>query len=161
MKKLVAWACRKLHIDLSEEKQNTIAQFIRFAFVGLSNTLVSYIIYLGVLLIMSPYDIDWDFYVASVLSFLLSVLWSFYWNRRVVFNDQTKDRKVAKRLIKTYISYAITGIGVANLLLFLWVTVLGIPKTIAPLISLFILVPMNFLLNKYWTFRDDSREKED
>ena len=152
MKRLITLVFEKLHIKVSEEKIEILAQFIKFGLVGLSNTLLSYAIYLLTLLILSPLKLSWDYFVASVLSFVLSVLWSFFWNNRFVFKQDSKKRSFWKSLFKTYLSYAFTGIILGNILLYVWVALLGIPKTLAPLLSLVITVPLNFLLNKYWAF---------
>lgn len=152
MKKILMVIFEKLHIKVSEQKIETLAQFIKFGVVGLSNTLLSYAIYLLTLLILSPLKLSWDYFVASVLSFVLSVLWSYFWNNRFVFKQDSKKRSFWKSLFKTYLSYAFTGIVLGNILLYVWVALLGIPKTLAPLLSLVITVPLNFLLNKYWAF---------
>lgn len=152
MKRLITLVFEKLHIKVSEEKIEILAQFIKFGLVGLSNTLLSYAIYLLTLLILSPLKLSWDYFVASVLSFVLSVLWSYFWNNRFVFKQDSKKRSFWKSLFKTYLSYAFTGIILGNILLYVWVALLGIPKTLAPLLSLVITVPLNFLLNKYWAF---------
>lgn len=152
MKKILTVIFEKLHIKVSEQKIETLAQFIKFGVVGLSNTLLSYAIYLLTLLILSPLKLSWDYFVASVLSFVLSVLWSYFWNNRFVFKQDSKKRSFWKSLFKTYLSYAFTGIVLGNILLYVWVALLGIPKTLAPLLSLVITVPLNFLLNKYWAF---------
>ena len=152
MKRLITLVFEKLHIKVSEEKIEILAQFIKFGLVGLSNTLLSYAIYLLTLLILSPLKLSWDYFVASVLSFVLSVLWSYFWNNRFVYKQDSKKRSFWKSLFKTYLSYAFTGIILGNILLYVWVALLGIPKTLAPLLSLVITVPLNFLLNKYWAF---------
>lgn len=152
MKKFITIIFEKLHIKVSEEKIEILAQFIKFGLVGLSNTLLSYAIYLLTLLILSPLKLSWDYFVASVLSFVLSVLWSYFWNNRFVFKQDSKKRSFWKSLFKTYLSYAFTGIILGNILLYVWVALLDIPKTLAPLLSLVITVPLNFLLNKYWAF---------
>ena len=152
MKRLITLVFEKLHIKVSEEKIEILAQFIKFGLVVLSNTLLSYAIYLLTLLILSPLKLSWDYFVASVLSFVLSVLWSYFWNNRFVFKQDSKKRSFWKSLFKTYLSYAFTGIILGNILLYVWVALLGIPKTLAPLLSLVITVPLNFLLNKYWAF---------
>jgi putative flippase GtrA len=61
--------------------------------------------------------------------------------------------------LKTYLSYAATGLVLANILLYVFVDVLGIHKSVAPFISLLITVPLNFILNKYWAFRKEKKEK--
>lgn len=152
MKSLIEKICLKLHIKLTDNKIETLVQFIKFGIIGLSNTLLSYVIYLLTLLLLKPLNLSWDYFVGSVLSFVLSVLWSFYWNNRLVFTKKSEKRSILKSLLKTYASYAFTGIVLGNLLLFLWVAVLGIPKTLAPLLSLVITVPLNFILNKFWAF---------
>ena len=152
MKKIITVIFEKLHIKVSEAKIDTLAQFIKFGLVGLSNTLLSYAIYLLTLLLMSPLKLSWDYFVASVLSFVLSVLWSYFWNNRFVFKQGSNKRSFWRSLFKTYLSYAFTGIILGNILLYVWVALLGIPKTLAPLLSLVITVPLNFLLNKYWAF---------
>ena len=57
-------------------------------------------------------------------------------------------------LLKTYVSYAFTSLFLSEVLLALWVKVLGISAYIAPLINLLITVPLNFVLQKYWAFRE-------
>lgn len=98
---------------------------------------------------------SWDFVVANVASFLLSVLWSFFWNNKFVFKTENNEkRSVAKTLLKTYVAYGFTGIVLNNILGFVWISCLGISKYIAPIFNLFISVPLNFFINKFWTFKN-------
>ena len=98
---------------------------------------------------------DFDYIVAQVIAFFISVLWSFYWNRKFVFEAENEVSWL-KALLKTYISYAFTGIFLSNVLLILWVQILHISKLIAPIINLLVSVPLNFILNKFWAFRKDE-----
>ena len=141
------------------ERHGSLLQFIKFGIVGVSNTAIGYFLNVAVLFILKPYDLSWDFYVANVVSFFLSVLWSFYWNNRYVFKVQEGEKRNAgKALLKTYLSYGFTGIILNNVLSHFWVDVLGISKFVAPLLNLFLSVPINFLMNKLWAFR---AQKED
>ena len=116
------------------------------------------------------YNIDWDtflllfqrlgilagfdYIVAQVIQFFLSVLWSFYWNNRMVFKLKEGDhRSILKSLLKTYVSYAFTGLFLSSILLIFWVQVLHISEFIAPVINLCVSVPLNFLINKFWAFK--------
>lgn len=140
----------------------SLAQFIKFALVGVSNTLISYILYVLFLAVMQELNIfpKYDYLIAQVTSFLLSVLWAFYWNRRFVFNiDKGDDVVWWKALIKTYISYSFTGLFLGSVLLVLWVEFLGISKYLAPILTLLITVPLNFILNKFWAFKKENRNK--
>lgn len=137
----------------SDLKQKFI-QFIKFGIVGLSNTIISYVIYVVSLLIMQKYQMlpKTDYLVAQFFGFVLSVLWSFYWNRRFVFKEGAEKVSWPVALLKTYASYAFTGILLNSILSFLWVEYLHIPKLIAPVINLLVSVPLNFILNKFWAF---------
>ena len=54
-------------------------------------------------------------------------------------------------LVKTYISYGFSFI-LSTLLLYLQVNILGISQAVAPIINIMITTPINFLMNKFWTF---------
>ena len=136
---------------------DTLIQFIKFGIVGLSNTLLGYVIYVVTLRILRAAQVfpEADIFLAQLVMFLLSVLWSFYWNNRMVFKaKEGEKRDWLPALLKTYVSYAFTSLFLSEVLLALWVKVLGISAYIAPLINLLITVPLNFVLQKYWAFRE-------
>ena len=140
----------------SESAETAFVQFVKFGIVGVTNTLISYVLYAGSLLIMKNYRIflGMDYLVAQVIAFVLSVLWSFYWNNKYVFKIGDGDgRSVWRSLIKTYISYSFTGLFLSAILLIFWVRVLGISEFLAPILNLIISVPLNFIINKFWAFK--------
>lgn len=160
MNKLIDKILKFFHINLSQEKVDALTQFIKFGIVGVSNTVLSYLINVGVLFILKPYEVKWDIYAGNIISFVLSVLWSFFWNNKFVFTKKEgEQRSIVKSLLKTYVSYGFTGFVLANILSFLWVNMLGISKLIAPLLNLVISVPVNFILNKLWAFKTDKNIK--
>ncbi len=119
-------------------------QFIKFGLVGVSNTLISLVIYY----ILVYFNVN--YIVANTIGFIVSVLNSYYWNNKYVF-DKT-ERGTVKPLIKVFMSYGSTFL-LGTFLLFLMVQVIGISELIAPLINLVITIPINFLLNKFWAFK--------
>ena len=136
---------------------DTLIQFIKFGIVGLSNTLLGYVIYVVTLRILRAAQVfpEADIFLAQLVMFLLSVLWAFYWNNRMVFRaKEGEKRDWLPALLKTYVSYAFTSLFLSEALLALWVKVLGISAYIAPLINLLITVPLYFVLQKYWAFRE-------
>ena len=142
--------------------KKTIIQFLKFGLVGASNTLIGYLIYVVTLKLLRVLDL-WptiDIYIAQFIMFVLSVAWSFYWNNKFVFKkEEERERNIIAALIKTYISYAFTSLILSELLLVIWVKYLGIDEYIAPIISLFITVTLNFLIQKLWAFKDkDGKE---
>ena len=140
----------------SKVMKKTFIQFIKFGIVGVSNTLVSYLLNLLCLFLLDKYDFVYDYVIANTVAFVLSVLWSFYWNERFVFTEHNEDYKSNKfvRLLKMYLSYGFTGIILNNVLSYVWISVFGISKVIAPLINSAIGVPINYVINKKWTFEE-------
>ena len=157
MNNIIGYILRKiLRLNISDEKMDTLMQFIKFGIVGLSNPVISYVIYVGVLLLFQKNKMipTIDYLVAQVIAFILSVLWSFYWNNKYVFQKKDdEERNLLQSLIKTYISYAFTGLFLNSILSLLWVEIVHIPKMVAPIINLLVSVPINFLMNKFWAFR--------
>lgn len=148
--------CKLLRLKINETQWEALMQFVKFGIVGLSNTAISYVIYVVTLILFQKNNLipSVDYLVAQVIAFILSVLWSFYWNNKFVFEKaDNEERNIVHALIKTYISYAFTGLFLNSILSLLWVEVLGIPKIIAPIINLLVSVPLNFVMNKFWAFR--------
>jgi putative flippase GtrA len=137
-------------------KPDTIVQFIKFGIVGFSNTAISYLIYF-VLVYFGLHYI-----AASIIAFIISVLNSFFWNNKYVFKrNKDQKRSIIHSLIKTYISYAFTGLILQNILLFLFIDILHISKYLAPFFGLVITIPLNFILNKIWAFRSVKHDKDE
>lgn len=139
--------------DLTDKKRQTFKEFLQFGLVGVSNTIISYLLYVVTLLLVSKSDVKFDYIIANIVSWLLSVLWSFYWNNKFVFKkEEGEKRNIWAALFKTYVSYGFTGLILNNILSVLWVSVLHISKMLAPIINLVISIPINFFMNKLWAF---------
>ena len=146
---------------LKEEQAQGLVQFVKFGIVGLSNTVVSYVIYIASLMLFQKLDVlkNSDYLVAQIIAFVLSVLWSFYWNNKYVFTEEESEkRNMFQVLVKTYISYAFTGLFLNSILSLLWVELLHMSKLIAPIINLLVSVPINFFMNKFWAFKKKPSE---
>ena len=130
-----------------------MVQVFLFGLVGFSSALVNLGIYNLVLWILQilRWFPGFDFLVAQFFGFVISVAWAFWFNRRYVF--RTPDAPWKESLIKVYITYSLTGIGLSSLLSLLWVHVCGFPKEIVTILNDTLCFPVNFLLNKYWSFR--------
>ena len=78
---------RFLHREYTKIQHTSFMQFIKFGIVGLSNTIISYVLYAVVLLLLQKKMLfpKIDYLLAQIVAFVLSVLWSFYWNNRMVF----------------------------------------------------------------------------
>lgn len=123
-------------------------QFFKFGLVGLSNTAISLgiyylLVYLGV-----------HYVLANACGFVVSVINSYLWNSRVVFKGK-QEKSAARAFAKVFCSYGVSFFLSTVLMLF-FVQILHISQYIAPLLRLLFTVPLNFMMNKLWAFKDKS-----
>lgn len=123
-------------------------QFIKFGMVGLLNTMLAYIINNG-----CYYLLNLNEQISNIIAFIITVFISYILNNKYVFNSN-RNKSFLKGLLKVYMSYFITGILITGILLYYEVRVLLIPNYIASLLNLIITVPLNFILNKFWAFKE-------
>ena len=149
MRRLLDLLFHRLGANNRREQKALVIQFVKFGLVGVSNTLVSWICYYIILWI------DDNLYMlGSLVGTVVSIANAFIWNDRFVFKGQENDWKNRlKRLGKTYVSYGGTSL-LSMLLLWIEVQLFGVRKVIAPVVNLLITIPINFLINKFWTFRN-------
>ena len=136
----------RLNIHSKEEFYHFVQQFTKFGLVGVSNTAISLAIYYTFIVLDPALYI-----VGNTVGFVVSVLNAYYWNNKYVFkkNEQGHLRTV----FKTYMAYGST-FALGTVLLYVMVQMLGVSKVLAPLINLIITIPLNFLLNKFWAFKE-------
>ena len=129
--------------------KSTIVQFIKFSAVGVVNTLVSLTVYYIFVLI------DKDTYlIGNVVGFIISVLNSYILNCIFVFKSSGNNH--LKGLMKMYLMYGSTTI-LSTVMLYYLVEECNISEFIAPLITLMVTLPLNYLLSKLWVFVDKSK----
>lgn len=132
-------------VESKEDFFKLCIQFIKFCVVGVSNTLIALVIYYVFVII------DKDLYiVGNSVGFVVSVLNAYYWNNKYVFKKNEKS--TIKTLTRTFTAYGSTFL-LSTVFLYLMVHKMGISEMIAPLINLIITIPLNFIINKLWTFK--------
>lgn len=136
-------------MKLIDRMKNTkiVLQFFKFSIVGLSNTFVSLAIYYIFLWVNK------DFYlIGNIVGWIISVINAFYWNNKYVFENSLNGfLQTIRKIGKTYLSYGATLV-LSTILLYFEVDLWRWSSVISPLINLLITIPLNFLLNKFWTF---------
>lgn len=153
-------------------KNNLIKQIVSFGLVGILNTIVSQIVY------MICVGVGMHYIAANVIGFIISVFHAYLWQTKLVFKeDESLEKRVWWQvLLKTFAAYSFTGLVLNNVLLILWIDVIRIERltpiltgfvnrfgiqvenrelavTVAPLLNIVINVPINFLINKFWAYR--------
>lgn len=86
---------------------------------------------------------------ANIISIHVGIFTSFALNRS--FNFKVKD-KTATRFLSFY-AVGLTGLGISELMLYLMVTAGGWNELICKLLSIVVVALVQFLLNKYITFK--------
>lgn len=143
-----------MHIKLSEAQYNRMVRFIKFSLVGVSNTLISYSIYIIFI------KIGMHYMYGNIVGFIVSVLNAVYWNNKYVFKRKTEEnRYILITIIKSFISYGATSFFIGSILLFIWIDILHISEIIAPILNLLITIPLNFIANKVWIFKIKERKR--
>ena len=133
---------------------NLIKQFIKFGIVGAINTILSYLI-----TNINYYLFNLHPQISNIIAFIITVFISFMLNSKYVFKPENQN--FWKSLIKVYASYSITGLFLTGILIYIEEELLGIPHYLATLMNLIITIPINFILNKFWTYKDNKTKKED
>lgn len=130
-----------------------VSQVIKFGLVGVANTIINYAVYsfcvyLGV-----------HYLLSNILGFIVSVLNAYYWSDRYVFKKKEGEyRGIVKTLLKTYLSYGSTSLLLASVLLYIYVDKFHISEYIAQLLVLIITIPLNFIINKFWSFKTGKKK---
>lgn len=125
-----------------------ITQFIKFGMVGAINTILTLIIQWIFL------SLDFHYLVGSVVSFLITVVLAYVLNN--IFAFRGEDGTIIwsfRAFVKVFLSYSFTGLIIANIGLWFWNDILHINQNLSPVLNLFVTIPINFLMNKYWAYR--------
>lgn len=166
-------------------KKGNVIQFLKFALVGVSNTAVNYLVYV-ILVAFGVYYLIANVF-GFFISVLNAYFWG---SRFVFKEDETKEKRVWwKVLLKTYASYAF-GLVLSTLLLVLWVDLIRIgeaflfvndflkpiheavsfvpaemdarklSEVIGPVLNMIVTIPINFVMNKFWAYRQKNASGE-
>lgn len=166
-------------------KKKNVWQFLKFALVGVSNTAVNYLVYILFVALGAHYVAANIF--GFLISVLNAYFWG---SRFVFKEDETKERRIWwKVLLKTYASYAF-GLVLNTVLLVLWVDLIRIGEScgfvndllgevhaafpflpeemdarriseiVGPILNMIVTIPINFVMNKFWAYRQKSLPAE-
>ena len=126
-------------------QNKSFIQLLKFGIVGVSNTLLTAIT-IWVLLRM----LHFDNYSSNIIGYIVGLVNSFIWNRKWTF---ASNAKVKDTIFKFSITFAISYLfQLGNLYLLIHYT--QIDSYICQLISIVVYTVINFMSNKYYTFKD-------
>lgn len=141
MKRIIEKIIRRIGIK-------TFRQLFRFSLIGILNAIVNYSIYL-----LFIYYLNFYYLLALILSHIITVFHSYFWNRFWAF--ESRDRYL-KEISRFFIVYTLSFL--LNLIFLpLLVEIFNLNPGPAQLIPLILITAINFIFNflglKFWTFR--------
>ena len=133
-----------------------VEQFIKFGIVGAFNTIFGLVIYWVLT------HIGVHYLIANAIGFTITVAISYCLNNTFTFRSkEEKANWSILGLLKSYVSYSVTGVFINSALLWFWNDYIGINQDLAPVLNLFVTIPLNFLMNKLWVFKKNDSNEED
>jgi dolichol-phosphate mannosyltransferase len=123
-----------------------VKQFVKFAIVGSIGTVVDICI-----LVFLKEIVGINVYVANTFSFTAAVLNNYTLNTLWTFGDQDKQHK--RQLVQFFI-VSIVGLGLSQVLLFVFHDILNQHYLIAKCLAILIVLFWNFTANRLWTFKE-------
>lgn len=132
-------------MKLMDSKDN-IKQFIRFCIVGAINTLISFIVYSGLVYLGINY------LISNILGYVTGLLNSFLLSKSFVFKIK---RTSINTTLKFIMVYGFT-LAMNTIFLFLLVNKFLLNKYIAQVFVIGLGTMINFIGNKLWTFNRSS-----
>lgn len=120
-----------------------VIRFIKFAMVGVINTLVNWIIFF-ILNALGMYYI-----LANIIAYILGTVNSYLWNTLWVF--KYKDKASTETTIK-FIILNLIGLGLNTGILYVLVDLCNLNKFIGLVITTAIVMIINYIVNKLWVF---------
>jgi dolichol-phosphate mannosyltransferase len=131
-------------IRLRSRQLQSLKKFIKYSLVGATGFAMD-LISLAALVEIWHWSPLW----ASCVSFTLSVVNNFSWNRSWTFRDSQGNYR------SQFIKFLITALAglVINLILMNWLLWLKVHYLVARILAVAVIVLWNFIINSLWTFR--------
>ncbi len=128
-------------------KKDDIRQFLKFATVGVFNTLIN----MSVLFVLTEFFHIY-YILSAIFAFIVAVTNSFIWNKIWTFKEKLNDRFIKK--YPKFLTISVLALLVNLSLLYILTEFLGIHYLVSQLIAIFFSLWINFLGNKLWTFSE-------
>lgn len=140
MRRVGDWAARILRMPL-------ILQFVKFGIVGVSNTVISFAVYI---LILKAFGV-W-YVAASGIGFAVGAINGFLWNRAWTFRGHVGD---ALTPVRWFVVQS-CGLLVNLALVYVFVDGVGLGKLTGQAATIAIVTVLTFFVNRAWTFKGSA-----
>jgi putative flippase GtrA len=136
----------KFIIDLIKLTYNRFRNLILYGIIGAISASVDFMIFFTLTNYFCIY-----YLVANFISVLIGINLSFVLNK--TYNFKTNDKLIKRYLI--FVSVGFSGLLLSSLILYLTVDLLLIDKNLSKFLSIILVVFVQFLINKYITFKKE------
>lgn len=135
---------------------NALRQFMRFATVGLTNSVVDFGVF-NLLLVLVPSRNLQVLVLFNSVAVALAILNSYLWNTRWTFRVVVYDRAERRRQILLFLGQALVNVGVNDIVVVLLTRMLvhqtflsqGASSNLAKLVAMLVASLSSFLMMKY------------
>jgi putative flippase GtrA len=121
-----------------------VVQFVKFGIVGVSNTLIFFLVYTLLLKVFGVWYV-----AASGIGFAVGAINGFLWNRRWTFRGHVGDALTPVRWFVVQTSGLLVNLG----LVYLFVDGAGLGELWGQAVTIVIVTVLTFFANRAWTFR--------
>jgi putative flippase GtrA len=130
-------------------RPHVVVQFVKFGIVGVSNTLLTFIVYT---VLLKGFDV-W-YLAASAIGFVVGATNGFLLNRRWTFREHVGDALTPVR----WAVVQSTGLAINIGLLYVLVHEAGLDELLAQALTIVVVTLTTFFANRAWTFRVHHHE---
>jgi putative flippase GtrA len=137
-------AAKVADVPKGKLKAPLVGQFVKFGIVGISNTLLTLVVYTVLLRVFGVW-----YLAASAIGFAVGATNGFLLNRRWTFREHVGDALTPVRwgIVQT------CGLGIDEGLLYLLVNDAHLDKLLAQVCATAVVTVTTFIANRAWTFR--------
>ncbi len=128
-------------------------EVIAYLIVGVITTIISLVSYY-----LFSRIAKCDYQTATILSWILSVLFAFFANKIVVFKSKTNDHKAFLIELFNFFKYRILSLVIDMASMFCLIELLHINDMISKIIVQFIIVVANYVFSKFLIFNQKKKE---
>lgn len=121
-----------------------VGQFVKFGIVGVSNTLIFFLVYTLLLKVFGVWYV-----AASGIGFAVGATNGFLWNRRWTFRGHVGDALTPVRWFVVQTSGLFLNLG----LVYLFVDGAGLGELLGQAVTIVIVTLTTFFANRAWTFK--------
>ena len=123
-----------------------IMPMIKFGIVGVSNTIIDFVVFYLLSFVILEY-------LAKGISFALSVINSFIWNRWWTFQKKGKATKIE---MAKFLAVNLLTLGINLIFYWIWRDLLGLGKIWSFILTAPFVTLTNYILNRFWVFTKEQ-----